>query len=851
MATSIALERMKFWIVKPKEGVNYIYNPTFASPEKVAGWTAYGAGVTIAASSLYQRRGIYSMEVKTASGMASGAYYGNLSVTTGYAYTFSCDVKGVAGRTMYIAIANSAGVIKQETSFTATGSWNRYEVTYTATETSSTYRVYVVRDAAASIDLFYVDGVQFEQSSTATTLIEGYAPGCRWTGMRRNSPSERSAQTGLGGELICISDYAAITKHVGFGMGQFNQVTTEMSVGGDLYQGHTLKSRTVALNLAYTGSTHGELQAKRKVILDALRPDYLSNVSVPESYGINAMPVYRGHEQRILRYQGFDAEGNEATNPIDIVCVFQSCHTNTPDTETSQQDTLLFTVPSGLFQGAYEEGSTLGLYADFPANYIVKQDRDGNWCRWNGSAYESLIDGLPKSVKCMVEGPDGKIYIGGNFTNAGGIANADYLCRWNPVTEAYEAVVAGINDFVFALAFDADGSLYVGGYFTDLGSAYGDGIVKIAHAATTPTIVALGTGVQGTVPFVYSIVVAPNGDVYAGGSFETAGGVTGTAHVARWDGTKWNAMATGLNNYVVTMVWAPSKLLYLGGSFTNADGSFGDYLCYWDGAYFHEVGVKELNAELTSVAVDQSGRLVIGGYFANAGDVANADYLARWHGGSHWEAFGTGVNGVVEDIFCAPSGEIYVCGIFTEAGGIAVADQAAVWKNGTWMPLDIALPGTAYVSAVMRASDGSLYMGGAFSTTGSGENAESGLAENVVTVGASANTYPIISVTGPGKLNSIINYSTGKSILFNDLTLQPGEWISLSFDPVNIQFNAGWPSRGNLIGYVVAGSDFSDFYLKPGENTISVFMDKDTVDSNTAAAIFWRPKFWSIDGALL
>jgi len=49
--------------------------------------------------------------------------------------------------------------------------------------------------------------------------------------------------------------------------------------------------------------------------------------------------------------------------------------------------------------------------------------------------------------------------------------------------------------------------------------------------------------------------------------------------------------------------------------------------------------------------------------------------------------------------------------------------------------------------------------------------------------------------------------------------------------------------------YVNAGSDYGNFYLKPGANNISLFMD-DT-DANTNAWIAWKPKFWGIDGALL
>ena len=162
------------------------------------------------------------------------------------------------------------------------------------------------------------------------------------------------------------------------------------------------------------------------------------------------------------------------------------------------------------------------------------------------------------------------------------------------------------------------------------------------------------------------------------------------------------------------------------------------------------------------------------------------------------------------------------------------------------------MPGSAGVYSIFKASDGSLYLGGGFSTTASGENAiSSNTAIDINVSSGSANTYPFISVTGPGKLYSITNYSTGAQIAFNDLTLQKGEWIGLNFDPVNLKFMGGWAGRGNLLRYINPGSDYGNFYLKPGVNSISVFMDKATTTADTNAWITWKPKFWGIDGALL
>jgi len=400
--TAPKIDYHKFWIVKPYEQYNYIKNPTFASPDFEEDWAASGAGVTIAHSGDYQRRGAYSMKVNTASGVASSAYYANLSVTNGVTYAFSCDVKGVAGQAMRIFISDAANNIKATTTFTATGYWQRESVSFTAAETATTYYVAVSRDAVASTAAYYVDGAQFEHWK-ATTFFDGYTKGCRWTGAVRNSTSYRPVDTAAGGELVDLDDYCHFVYAIGLGHGDWNQILTKMTSGGDMYQTHIRKSRNFSIVVDFVGSSINEIEANRKAIIDAIRPDLAPG------------------QERIIRYQGLDINGQEATQPVDIVCVpLPATLTDIPELPTYQRAILNFTIPSGLLQGAYNEGKALDLYADFPAERIVKRDKDGNWCKWTGSAYASLITGLNGDVRCMAEGPDGKIYVGGAFTDAGG-----------------------------------------------------------------------------------------------------------------------------------------------------------------------------------------------------------------------------------------------------------------------------------------------------------------------------------------------------------------------------------------------------------------------------------------------
>ena len=69
------------------------------------------------------------------------------------------------------------------------------------------------------------------------------------------------------------------------------------------------------------------------------------------------------------------------------------------------------------------------------------------------------------------------LYVGGKFTDAGGIANADRIAMWNgsnwsAVSSATEQIA---NGEVFAIAVSG-GKVYAGGVFTNAGNSGADNL---------------------------------------------------------------------------------------------------------------------------------------------------------------------------------------------------------------------------------------------------------------------------------------------------------------------------------------------------------------------------------------
>jgi len=842
----MAIDLYKFYIVQPQAGRNYVTNPhPYAA---TTGYTNYYGSMAL--NDTYTRRGSSCLKITPQAGMASGVFYSTVSVTSGLAYAFSVDVKGVDGQAMRIYIANSGGTAKATTTFTATGNWQRISVTHTAAETKTDYRLYVVRDTSASTDPFWVDGFQFEQAVKATTWIYGYERGLGyiddypeygWEGAAGSSVSWRNPLTRHGGALVDIATYADIVGAFGLGMGPFEQVTTPIVTGGSLYQKHIRQSRQFSLALRYYGDTLNEIQQKRKALLNLLRPDYTSY-----------------DQPLVIRYQGYDVNGNEASDPVDIVCVLETCHTDPPNSPTHQEDVLTFTVLDGHLQGAFRNGTTLGYKVEFVASCIVRRDADGNWVDSNDlNPLAGMTGGAVNDIK---EAPNGDIYVCGGFTSVNNgattVAHTKGIARWSKANQVWEAVgdpegTGAVITNIWRMAFDAAGNLYVGGAFTNLADV-ADADYFAKYTVSTDTWSAVGSGIDGT---IYAIEIDSDGTIYIGGSFSTAGGNENCNYIAKkaLDDNNWLPLATGLNGIVYALKSRSNRDLLIGGMFTDADGANGDYICWWDGSAFHsftELGATELstNGYVRSIDITPGGTIVIGGVFTDAGGDPNADYVAAWRG-TNWGALRAGgVNATVYKVYCDPNSDIYLSGAFTQAGSLTLTDRIVVSKGGAFQPLDIDLPESGIVYSICKASDKSLYIGGGFYGTAVAIQPAETIYETASSSG-SANTYPMIEVVGPGVVHSVRNFSTGQNINFRDLNLLAGEILYLYLDPTRLGMASTWSGRTNVWWHLNAGSDIGNFFMSPGSNHIGVFIPSG-YDLDTKVYITWQPKYWSIDGAV-
>lgn len=392
---------------------------------------------------------------------------------------------------------------------------------------------------------------------------------------------------------------------------------------------------------------------------------------------------------------------------------------------------------------------------------------------YDGSAWKSVDFGTNNTVTTIFALHSGAIYIGGYFTKVGIAAaantDANYIALYDGSvlsTFGDTSTEATINGPVFSIYGLSSTDIYIGGSFTKVYDFVAtkyilcNNIIKWNSVATkwSPLIYGANIGVDGIVNSIHALSTT---EVYVGGSFIKAGGVTSN-RIAQWNGVKWSTMGTipGTANKVSTVFAISTNEVYVGGSFSTAGGINVKNIALWNGTIWQAIAAANLTndppstvSKITAIkscnhtkdivklksnidnysklhdklnAIDgtindlcmiNDNEVYIAGLFKKVGDIL-CNNIARWDGTTLHNLFSSyaGTNGEIKAVHSLTPNNIYVGGFF-DIAGCRPCNNVAMWNGSKWQPLYCGTDGVVYT--IYALSPNEVYIGGSFSSAGS------------------------------------------------------------------------------------------------------------------------------------
>lgn len=810
-------------IIRPRAGMNLMPNPS--GETSLIGYNLFGLG-DIERTTDRQWAGAYSIrlfDLEDDSGVEITITNG--LIQSGEQYVFSLYMWAQPGKEY---IFNPSGL-----SFRLHGVWwQRVEWPIIATS-DGTLQVQIYQRFPDGSNEFYIDGVQLETGSRASTYIDGdirgfnlAVPDYVWLGTPHASASSRSGDTRHGGDMIWLDLIGVwLTAVLGLGLATHETTFEAAAMGGSIPGRTIVRDRVFSLIGRIYGDTMHEADTRRALINE------LINAAQP------------GRNQPFVLYHAGAHQRPGAPIPSHYptrMQVYPTPNTSpggTIDTVTTEPITLEFRQALPLILRDGGAASPLDPGDSIANPGFLTRAPDGRWSIPGGVAFDG-------PVNAVVRRPDGGIYFGGTFTNAGGVADADNLGYWDGNEIHAVGTTGGIVGTVYALAVAPDGVLYVGGLITNAGGVAVNNIASFNPA--TGTWAALGAGVNDA---VYALELGTDASIlYVGGEFTAVGGGGATLnYLARWNRatSAWQAFTVGLNTGANDIVYGIKRAafgqLYIVGEFTGITGVSTRMVALYNGSVFLDVGNGVdlgFGTKIVNLAIWQDDLYVIGD-FTRIGEI-EASYIASWNG-DQWTAVSDGLSAAASSF---PTGLIpRRSSLLIGAATSTIAPFAATdWDGASFAVADIS--GLGPPLAGYESEDGTLYLG----VTNLSSNTVSG----VVTVDnpGTMDAIPIIKLYGPTdtviaqRVYHLKNVTDGTAIYF-DLALNRGEIATLILDPLNISFESNF--RGDIIDTILPQSNQASWTLVPGDNDISLY----TQNATMAGTIQFTPVFASLSDSVI
>lgn len=285
----------------------------------------------------------------------------------------------------------------------------------------------------------------------------------------------------------------------------------------------------------------------------------------------------------------------------------------------------------------------------------------------------STSSAADREVLCVARQADGKIIIGGNFTQfngspVGGIARL----KTDGTLDTTFQTGSGANNDVTAVAVQADGKVLLGGDFTSFNGGSHGRIVRLTSTGSVDPTFSPGIGANADVEV---ILIQPDGKILLGGLLTQFNGQSSRGLIRLLsDGSVDSSFSVGdgANDRVLALALRPDGRILVGGEFTSFDFGFTRRITQLlpngntDSSFLNTI--EGTNGPVKTLALLPDGDVMLGGDFSSY-DNATHNRLVRINpNGTVDNSFnaGAGPDDSVNSIVVQPDGSLTIGGDFSQ-----------------------------------------------------------------------------------------------------------------------------------------------------------------------------------------
>lgn len=364
-------------------------------------------------------------------------------------------------------------------------------------------------------------------------------------------------------------------------------------------------------------------------------------------------------------------------------------------------------------------GGSFTSFNGAPVNFITRLNANGTL---DGTFNTGT--GADAPVDCIVVQGDGKILIGGDFTDYDG-TGIGYIIRLNAdgsPDPGFVPPIPGADGRVFSIALQGDGKILIGGSFQNYGAALSPSIARLSANGTLDDTFNPGTGADSTID---CLALQGDGRIVIGGEFTDYNG-TPLIHIGRVnaDGTVDGTFNTGTGTDASpdSLTLQNDGKILMGGCFSDYNGT-----ALWHIARLGADGSVDATFDtgtgasdnVASIVIQGDGKILMGGSFTIANGTQRNSITSYNNNGSVDTTFnpGTGVDGFVNSMAKSRDGLIYIVGWFGSYNGVPRNSIVRLAPDGS---LDTGFdPGVGvngYITCLTLQRDGKILIGGSFDT---------------------------------------------------------------------------------------------------------------------------------------